>query len=488
VKKYWFLVALGVACGSGSHQYDDDDDSSGGQSGIGGHAGKSGVTAGNVGVMNVSAGGSTSGSSGNVGVGGTAAASDGGTGNQGAGMNGGSRASGGTTGGAVNQGGDANQSGGDGGSSGESGATNAGEGGVPAAGGSNGGTTGGSNATGGTAGQMSTGGAGGSGGSGGTGGSSGGTAGVGGTAGHGGSSGGTGGGSGSGGAHGGVGGLAGTGGFVDNGGFGGVTDGSNLPLVEVLLDGSSTMFQDNGWNQVFDALVTNGVLANFEGSLDLGLTIYQGSTTASTSESDPTCALLSNVGFAGDNGGEIGKLIADVGNTYLSTTPKKYETPTDFGVLSAVNRLINTSVSPSVKKYIVLVIDGEPNTCLVKDPQCGQDAAIAMVQEARDVGIRTLVVGLGTILGTTDDGCTPTLSRCHADHLQDLANAGVGYAVEPPPKYSYVQSCVQQNGGALVSTYSSPGGSARYYASTASDGLTGEFTQAFQAIVDGTVP
>ncbi len=388
---------------------------------------------------------------------------------------------------------------GDAGSSGESGASNAGEGGAPA--------TGGSSATGGTAGQTSAGGSAGSGGS--SGGTTGGTAGTGGSAGSGGSSGGTTGGTagtggsagvggsnggttggtaGSGGAGGGAGGQAGTGGYVDNGGFGGVTDGSSLPLVELLVDGSSTMFQDGSWSELFGSLVTDGVLANFEGSLDLGLTIYQGSTTTSTSESDPTCATLGNVGFAGDNGGEVGKLIADVGNAYVVGT--KYETPTDFGMLAAINRLNAVSVGPSVKKYIVLVIDGEPNTCRVKDPQCGQDAAIAMAQAARANGIRTLVVGLGQILGTTDDGCTPSLSRCHTDHLQDLANAGVGAAVEPPPKYSYVQSCVQQNGGTLVGSYASPGGggSAHYYVSTASDGLTGEFNQAFQAIVDGTVP
>jgi hypothetical protein len=311
----------------------------------------------------------------------------------------------------------------------------------------------------------------------------------GGTVGHGGSSGGTTGGSaGSGGTHGGVGGQAGTGGFVDNGGLGGVTNGSNLPVVELLLDGSSTMFTDGSWGQVFGSLVTDGVLANFEGSLDLGLTIYQGSETTSTSESDATCALLTNVGFAGDNGGEVGKTIADVGNAYVVGT--KYETPTNFGLLAAINRLIALSVSSSTKKYIVLVINGEPNTCLTKDPQCGQDASIAMVQEARDLGIRTLVVGLGTILGTTDDGCTPTLSRCHGDHLQDLANAGVGDPVEPPPQFSEVQTCVQADGGALVGSYVSPGGggSARYYTSTADDGLTAEFNQAFQAIVDGTVP
>jgi hypothetical protein len=419
-------------------------------------------------------------SGGSVGRGGSATTSNGGPANSSAGTHGGATTT--PQGGAstVNDGGAANDAG-EAGSSGEAGASNAGEGGAPA--------MAGSSAGGGDAGHTAASGASGTGGSTGIGGSSGGTTGSAGSGGTAGSSGGaTGGSTGSGGARGGAGGQAGTGGYVDDGGFGGVTDGSSLPLVELLVDGSSTMFEDGAWSQVFASLVTDGVLAHFEGSLNLGLTVYQGSTTTSTSESDPSCAALSNVGFAGDNGGEVGKLIADVGNAYVVGT--KYETPTDFALLAAINRLNAVSVGPSVKKYIVLVIDGEPNTCRVKDPQCGQDAAIAMAQEARASGIRTLVVGLGTILGATDDGCAPSLSRCHADHLQDLANAGVGNPVEPPPKYSYVQSCVQQNGGALVASYTSPGGgaSAHYYVSTATDGLTGEFNQAFQAIVDGTVP
>jgi hypothetical protein len=475
VKKYYLLLALGVACGSGSIPYDDDDDSGGpkaGQAGKGGHAG----------VANVSGGaGNASGGAGSGAISGSGAMSgSSGTSGQGAEMNGGSGGSSGGmrggTGGGVSQGGDTNQAGaGEGGMSGESGAGNS-EGGAPARGGSSGTTS-----TGGRGGGAGTGGISGGGGASGAGGA----AGTGATAGHAGSGGATGGTAGS---SGGLGGKTGIGGFVDNGGFGGVTDGSSLPVVELLVDGSSTMFEDGSYTQVFTSLVTDGVLASFEGKLDLGLTIFQGATTTSTSESDPSCALLTNVGFAGDNGGEVGKSLADVGNAY--TVGTKYETPTDFGILSAVNRLINVTVSSTVEKYIVLVINGEPNTCKVKDPQCGQDASIAMVQEARDLGIHTLVVGLGTILGTMDDGCEPSLSRCHADHLQDLANAGAGFPVEPPSKYSYVQSCVQSNGGSLVGSYTTPagGGSAHYYASTNPDDLTGEFTQAFQAIVDATVP
>ena len=74
-----------------------------------------------------------------------------------------------------------------------------------------------------------------------------------------------------------------------------------------------------------------------------------------------------------------------------------------YAIHAAAERLNAASSGANTKKYIVLVTDGAPNTCLVRDPQCGQDASVAAVQAAFGAGIRTLVVGLGGILTAEDD-------------------------------------------------------------------------------------
>jgi hypothetical protein len=381
--------------------------------------------------------------------------------------------------------------GGNGGSAGKggSGQGGVGTGGGSGAGGSSGSGVGGSG-TGGSGG--SSGGSGGSGGMSGTG-ASGGASGTGGTSGAGGTSGtgGTSGGASGKGGGGGVSGKGGSGGVSGSnhtgggpqGGYGGVSDASDKPLVELVIDGSSSMLGSGLYDEVYKSIVTDNVLGSFEAKLDLGLSIYQGTITASTSESDPNCAIMTNVGFAGDNAGEIGQVVANVGNAYVIST--KYETPTNFAVHSAVAALGAFSVPSSVKKYIVLISHAAPNTCLVHDPQCGEDAAIAAIQDARAAGIHTLAVGL---LMSTDDGCPTGIARCGNQHLQDMANAGAGYPVEPPSDSYRFEPCVP--GHTLQADYAATGGggAARYYSAANSGGLTGELTAALQAIVDDTAP
>src|SRR5690606_23607575 len=83
----------------------------------------------------------------------------------------------------------------------------------------------------------------------------------------------------------------------------------------------------------------------------------------------------------------------------------KGETPTGEAI-RAVIPVLDSDRAPG-PKFLLLVTDGEPDTCATPDPQCGQDESIAAVQEAYEKNIKTFVVGVGEI---------------GLEHLQDLAN------------------------------------------------------------------
>jgi hypothetical protein len=283
-------------------------------------------------------------------------------------------------------------------------------------------------------------------------------------------------------ATGGTGGTGGTSGTSGDGGTGG--GGSDEPpLVQLLIDGSSSMFENGMWEQIHASLVTDGVVDAFAGQLNLGLSVFQGSTTPST-EMSASCATMTSTEFATDSGEAVASTLTTLSNNYM--VGDKYETPTGFAVNYAAMVLAATSVPAGVKKYLVLVTDGAPNTCAVLDPQCGEDVSIKAVQDARTNGIRTLAVGLEPIL--VDSGC-PGSARCGADHIQDLANAGVAQPIEPPDITAFIhEQC--NDGEALLASYAAVGGGgdATYYFNTNEGGLTGELTKAFQAIVDDAVP
>jgi hypothetical protein len=130
----------------------------------------------------------------------------------------------------------------------------------------------------------------------------------------------------------------------------------------------------------------------------------------------------------------IDTVYKQVGTTYDSTNPPnpKWETPTNYAISYAVNALQAYNPTPPGPKYILLVTDGNPNTCVTIDPQCGQDQAIKAAQDAYAAGIGLFVFGVGDIVNNPNAGC-PTSARCGLLHLQDLANAGVGAPVTAPP-------------------------------------------------------
>jgi len=209
-----------------------------------------------------------------------------------------------------------------------------------------------------------------------------------------------------------------------------------VPTVEIVVDTSSSMFETNptAWSVLYTALDgPDSVLKPLEGQIQFGFASYKGAK--GTSETDPACATMTTVDPALSNFDAIDMVYKAVGTTYNPASPPspKWETPTNYAITFAVGELQAYNPMPPGPKYILLVTDGNPNTCEELDPQCGQDYAIKAVQDAYAAGIGTFVVGVGDIVVNGNSGCQGTGARCGLDHLQDIANAGVGAPVMAAP-------------------------------------------------------
>jgi len=212
-----------------------------------------------------------------------------------------------------------------------------------------------------------------------------------------------------------------------------------IPTVELVVDTSSSMWETMppAWPLLYSALMDpkSGVVAPLQAQLRFGFASYKGAL--GTSETDPACAVMTTVDPALNNHDAIDSVYQMVGASYDQYmtdhyTKPKWETPTDYAINYATNILTKFMPDPPGKKYILLVTDGNPNTCTVVDPQCGQDLAIKATQDAFAAGIGLFVLGLGDIVAQPNNGC-PSSARCGLLHLQDLANAGVGAGVQPVP-------------------------------------------------------
>jgi hypothetical protein len=235
------------------------------------------------------------------------------------------------------------------------------------------------------------------------------------------------------------------------------------PTVLLLVDNSSSMFEprDKLWDPLYNVLMkpTDGIVASLQEKVRFGFTSYRGSTTAD----DPACPNLFEVDYKLGNFDAIDTVYKKQGAEWMSTMPAKWETPTGAAIKKAAEKLAAYTADPPGPKYIVLVTDGNPNTCHALDPQCGSDESIKAVQDAKAAGIGTFAVGIGDIIAS-NSGCEPAWGRCGALHLQDLANAGQGLPVQAPPDQLKYQACTPTQ--MLAATYAGAAetaGKAPYY-------------------------
>jgi hypothetical protein len=236
----------------------------------------------------------------------------------------------------------------------------------------------------------------------------------------------------------------------------------------------------------------------------IGLASFRGPDNTSVPETDPSCAQIETVGAVNpatvtpalDNRDGVDVVYAALsaqGRTAMGGPDAgllTWETPTGHALNRVATTLGAFNPNPAGRKYIFLLTDGNPNTCRVGDPQCGQDVSIKAAQDARVLGITALILGFGDVV-MANTGC-PASARCGALHLQDMANAGTARPVETPSANYWFETCNAPNGGMAIplAAYvpAGMGGTADYYSGMGRAALRAELLEMFDRVLAGSIP
>jgi hypothetical protein len=187
------------------------------------------------------------------------------------------------------------------------------------------------------------------------------------------------------------------------------------PTVILIVDQSSSMeenFEGNRsrWNVLRDFLLEepNGLIADLQSQVRFGLALYSAESGGSNPDPIGECPMVTTVAPALDNFDSIAQVYrgADVIE----------DTPTGDSIDRIIDDLGLAIIDPDQMAdpiVFILATDGEPDRCEQLDPQEGQAEAIAAVERAYQLGIRTFIISVGE--GTVS-----------AEHQQDVANAGLG--------------------------------------------------------------
>ena len=180
------------------------------------------------------------------------------------------------------------------------------------------------------------------------------------------------------------------------------------PSVTLLVDQSGSMragypereSPQTRWVVVRQALLDpmTGVVPTLQQSLQFGLVFY----TSHNGFSGGACPILNTVRAATDNFGAIR-------NLYDGMYPDD-DTPTGAAIEQVVSDI--QAAKHQGPEVLLLVTDGDPDTCQQPDPQEGQVQAINGAGKAYAAGIDFYVLGVS--------------SDISGDKLQQLANAGKG--------------------------------------------------------------
>jgi len=157
------------------------------------------------------------------------------------------------------------------------------------------------------------------------------------------------------------------------------------------------------WSLVGDALFdpTFGVVKQFESSVRFGIAFFTGH-----SMSGGQCPILN------EEPARVGNYAA-LNALYRGLAPDG-DTPTGEALQQIVTEL---EQSPSQgPRSILLVTDGNPDTCAQPNPDLGQPEAVAAAQRAYATGIDLYVLGIS--------------SGIAGENLQQLANAGKGRPID----------------------------------------------------------
>ena len=190
-----------------------------------------------------------------------------------------------------------------------------------------------------------------------------------------------------------------------------------VPTVAILVDRSSSMNNsfdgDTRWNAVRDSLIdpADGVIAALETSVRFGLSTY----TRTNNQPDNVCPFIDAVDPTLGN-------LSGITTLYDSASPLN-GTPTGESVQVVTQALLDDAHDGP--KILVLATDGDPDTCgNSNSTPAARQLSVDAVTAAYDSGIETFVMSVG--------------SAVSEDHLQDLANAGVGVQPGDPDALYYV--------------------------------------------------
>jgi hypothetical protein len=190
------------------------------------------------------------------------------------------------------------------------------------------------------------------------------------------------------------------------------------PTLVLLVDQSGSMTEDfageTRWDAMYETLMDpgDGVVATLESQVRFGLTLYSSVDGFEGGE----CPMLTAVEPALDNHDPIDEV--------FDAADPLDETPTGESLAAVAQTLADFQADGP--KGIVLATDGEPDTCDVPNPQEGQQVSLDAAALAFDLGITTYIISVGNEVG--------------ADHLQEMANVGVGKDPDDPMPATYYQA------------------------------------------------
>lgn len=192
-----------------------------------------------------------------------------------------------------------------------------------------------------------------------------------------------------------------------------------IPTFHLVVDRSGSMEEDFGGTSRWDAMKStligaDGVVTELQSSIRFGLSTYH------NPESSMSCPTVDSLAAQLDAADEI--------SAALDAAAPAGDTPTGESIEEITQLVVADEWEGD--KVLVLATDGEPDTCAIIEP--GNDDETTMVRQvavdavtaAYDAGIRTFVISVGQELAE--------------EHLQDLANAGIGNDGADPPAEFWV--------------------------------------------------
>jgi len=205
-----------------------------------------------------------------------------------------------------------------------------------------------------------------------------------------------------------------------------LTFAKEVPSVLVLVDKSTSMFASNLPNGASGPFGTSpdrweamrlAIAALEPFAVDVAFSL---ATFTSFSSQAASCPVMERIDISpmttADSPDQFKDILASLLPSKDAIPDQKSETPTGAAILAGTAAL--KALPGTGPKYLLVVTDGDPDTCINFDPQCGQDLAIGAAQDAFDIGIQTFVIGISDDVDNA--------------FLDDLAHAGQGLPVAPP--------------------------------------------------------